>query len=884
MNTHPYSIEPLEDRIAPAGLVTVTYTAATGELTLTGDAAANQASVFLTGPNTYRIEGFATDINAVGVTFLDIGKLTKLTINGGDSSDSFNLLNLRTLSSLSLSGGIGDDTFSANNLTVSGATELHGNAGADSVIFDGVSTLLNGTLTVDSAAAATDNVSVGFNGQKTVVGGIVTFTGGGGLDAFDAFGEGPATFSKGIDFNAGAGGGGLRLEPDGVLAVGKLTTGESILFVGGDGDDDLTVDGIDSTLAGGIRMTGGNGSNTITFAEDASTVKVGKLATGQSILFTGGTGDDSISINAFNTNLSGGIELAGADGTNSVDLAATGGVIKIGKLATGESVKMTGTTGDDSFSSSSANLSFAGGVVLDAGAGTNSIAISGLNGKTVIGKTATGVSLSLTGLAGADTISTDVADLNLAGGVVMNGGDGTNRIDLLGTSGKGSVGKSATGQSILYTGGTGSDTINTTISNFTLKGGIEFTGGDGTNLLTLNSPQGIVNIGKLAAGQSILFNGGAGSDDIASNLGHVTLSGGIEHNGAGGDNDLEFDDNGFVKIGTFGAGISVNFISLAASNADNEIDFGGLVTIAGSVNVVGGTGSDDIDFDGKVTVGKDAAGVSVSMVGNDGTDDIDFSDNITLAGSLKHDGGNGDDNVDFNSVDTFTIKGAVEFIGGAGADTFDLVSFQLVLGSTLTVTGGDDADDFILRADGSVAGDVNVDLGLAAAGTQPTTFASRTGLPGGLALKGALTVNATAAATADFLTITNVSVAKLIDLKLGDGVSTVNIDNLIAGDEFKLDTRGGADVVNIERGNFFGGSVIKKLATIQLGIGDDQLLIGNPLPAVVAPFPDHTRVNFLGGLNADGGVGGSDNRNDIVGENDGVLIAGLIGFELSTLV
>ena len=119
-----------------------------------------------------------------------------------------------------------------------------------------------------------------------------------------------------------------------------------------------------------------------------------------------------------------------------------------------------------------------------------------------------------------------------------------------------------------------------------------------------------------------------------------------------------------------------------------------------------------------------------------------------------------------------------------------------------------------------------------------------------------------------------------LQLKKGDTVLFTSY----AGDEFKLDTRGGADVVNIERGNFFGGSVIKKLATIQLGIGDDQLLIGNPLPAVVAPFPDHTRVNFLGGLNADGGVGGSDNRNDIVGENDGVLIAGLIGFELSTLV
>ena len=695
----------------------------------------------------------------------------------------------------------------------------------------------------------------------------------------------PRPSSKGINFNAGAGGGSVDLEPDDALSVGKLATGESILFVGGDGGDALTIDGINSTLAGGIRMTGGNGTNSIATFEDASTIKIGKLATGQSILFTGGTGDDSISINAFSTNLSGGIELAGADGTNSIDLAATGGVTKLGKLATGESVKLTGTTGDDSFTSNSANLSFAGGVVLDAGAGTNSISINGANGKSVIGKTATGVSLSLSGLGGGDTISTDVADLTLAGGVVMAGGDGTNRLDLLGTSGKGSVGKSATGQSILYTGGTGTDTINTTISNLTLKGGIEFTGGDGTNLLTLNSPQGTVKIGILATGQSILLTGGSGSDDISTNLGHVTLSGGIEHNGAGGDNDLEFDDNGFVKIGKFGTGQSVVFTSPAASNGDNEIDFGGLVTIAGSVNVVGGTGSDDIDFDGKVSVGKDAAGVSVSMVGNDGADDIDFADNITLAGSLKHDGGNGDDTVDFNSVDTLTIKGAVEFIGGAGADTFDLNVFSLVFGSTLTVTGGDDADDFHLRADGSIAGDVNVDLGLAATGTQPLQFIAKSGSPSGLSLKGALTVNATGATTADSLTMTNVAVAKVIDLKLGDGVSTVNIDNLNAGDEFKLDTRGGSDIVNIERGDFVGGSVIKKLANIQIGAGDDQLAIGSPLPAPnPAGTPDSTRVNFIGGLTTDGGVAGNDNRNLFESENDfGVAITAPTNFELMTL-
>ena len=140
----------------------------------------------------------------------------------------------------------------------------------------------------------------------------------------------------------------------------------------------------------------------------------------------------------------------------------------------------------------------------------------------------------------------------------------------------------------------------------------------------------------------------------------------------------------------------------------------------------------------------------------------------------------------------------------------------------------------------------------------------------------------TAVATADILTITNVSVAKLIDLKLGEGISTVNIDNLNAGDEFKLETRGGNDFVNIERNNFFGNSVIMKLATILTGLGDDQLAIGSLLPLPEGGTTDSTRVNFIGGLAADGGAGAADDRNFFENANTfGIPITLPIGFELT---
>ena len=61
MNLHrKSSIETLESRIAPAGVVTAGYDAITKILTLTGDGVDNDASVFKTGPGTYRVVGNAT--------------------------------------------------------------------------------------------------------------------------------------------------------------------------------------------------------------------------------------------------------------------------------------------------------------------------------------------------------------------------------------------------------------------------------------------------------------------------------------------------------------------------------------------------------------------------------------------------------------------------------------------------------------------------------------------------------------------------------------------------------------------------------------------------------------------------------------------------------
>ena len=221
-------IEPLENRIAPAGIVTAAYDPATGVLTLTGDTADNVVSVFQTGPGQHRIEGTSTTLNPGGVTAIDIGKLTALTINAGDGADTFNLVNLLTLTTLSYDGGIGSDTFHSTNLTVKGPVEISGGAGGDDNFFDGLATLISGDVQVQDSA---DGSVTFFSAGKTVIGGRLLFDGGTGPSLLAATlapladtVAGSISIAKGINFNAGSAGDQLLFDNQGGTTMRFMPT------------------------------------------------------------------------------------------------------------------------------------------------------------------------------------------------------------------------------------------------------------------------------------------------------------------------------------------------------------------------------------------------------------------------------------------------------------------------------------------------------------------------------------------------------------------------------------------------------------------------------------------------------------------------------------
>ncbi len=77
------SLERLETRIAPAGMVAVTF--ASGLLTITGvDGADHDVEIVKTGTSTFRVEGNATGINDVAVFSKSFrGTLSRVVIEGG---------------------------------------------------------------------------------------------------------------------------------------------------------------------------------------------------------------------------------------------------------------------------------------------------------------------------------------------------------------------------------------------------------------------------------------------------------------------------------------------------------------------------------------------------------------------------------------------------------------------------------------------------------------------------------------------------------------------------------------------------------------------------------------------------------------------------------
>ena len=209
--------------------------------------------------------------------------------------------------------------------------------------------------------------------------------------------------------------------------------------------------------------------------------------------------------------------------------------------------------------------------------------------------------------------------------------------------------------------------IESEVAEFKLSGGIFFAPGSGSNSIQLNGTNGLVSLGKLKTGESVMYNGGTGSDTFRSDQTTVLLAGGINFNGGtSGVNDLRIASAAVLKIGKLFTGNSIE--ADGGVNNDSVLLGGGSVALKGAVTLEGRDGIDRIQISGNARLGKNAEGDSILLSGGDANDTLDLRAAAFLAGSLTLLGGAGDDRLQVEGETQVTIKGGTRFEGGAGND------------------------------------------------------------------------------------------------------------------------------------------------------------------------------------------------------------------------
>jgi len=660
-------IEVLEPRIAPAAIVTVSFTG--GALNLTGDTGDHQFKITALDEGAFQlqavnnsvlfhVDGVATDTD----TLLLTGPIKSLTATGGTGVDAIDLIGLTIAGNVKIDGGVGANTTTFDTVAIKGGLQVLGGAGADHLLAP------QGSLSVkkDVVLSLGDGAN-GFESYASTfqVGGQITCTGGSGADAFGIY-NGVFSVGGNLTLNLGAGSASLTTVAVGAL-LGSFKVGKKLTFdtaqslagelstfavaatqvqIGGDtqitdGLGDLSVSLTDSVTGGFLNLRGalsvvsGGGGLAFTFGAaqaaaksisiDASAATIGSVSLGagalsvpKGVTYTGGNvanafsllGRDVISGSSLQLNL-------GAGGTNTLSLSSS---------AAGFFQKTTviGGSGDDSISIDLFKAKTAS-IDIQPGTGADQVSIA-LAQSTVSGK----VSVTPAADSAAGKLTLKATNSTIGSLDYLSARNG-NEVKVTSLSNGLTVKKA-----IHIVGGAGDDVIDFgTVLNFKIVQGFKLELGDGTNEVT-------GNFSNLTA-KSFTLTGGVGQDTVdlggSGSLGTVSLTLGAGKNAA-----------------TFeGSTFPLTLSALAYISASGATDPDSL-----TLDHVGVTGKLDAKF---------GAGISTLLI-----------DDSIIGGTLKADTGAG---ADVAKLDT----------GATNAGT--------VLAKAVSLILGDDADMLILGGNGT---------------------------------------------------------------------------------------------------------------------------------------------------------------------------------------
>lgn len=299
-----------------------------------------------------------------------------------------------------------------------------------------------------------------------------------------------------------------------VCLNGGLVRG-NVLVTGGAGPDLVHVtSGSDLTIGGSAAFRLGDGANTLVGEGLAHQIHVGTTFT-----YAGGTGNDTFDLDGAGTSLSAGSDIRVNLGTPTgfdVNTAA------FEALTAGRNVKFTGGMGQDSITISGA-LSVGGGLAVSLGDGTNRFD-SNLLGE---GTNSIGRGFSYLGGSGTDTVLLDVASVGRNVTVAL--GEGANQTLTVGGKGPtgvavygnltvtGGSGVDNVGLQRLYVGGAltlstgaGADAVMTDDTD--VAGATVLNLGAGNDLFALETQAGLPNVSSF--GGTLKMLAGAGDDAV----------------------------------------------------------------------------------------------------------------------------------------------------------------------------------------------------------------------------------------------------------------------------------------------------------------------------------------------------------------------------------
>lgn len=395
-------LERLTDRIVPA--CTSTFLLATGTLTITCDAAADNVAVSRDLVGNIVVTGATPPPGVPGPTVLNVDSIV---VQLGDGTDTF---------TIDMSNGLFEPGL---NVEATGRSEIEWQISAGAGDGDRL-VVLGQSL-----------------GDDTLDFGILS-----GVSAVNLNGDGDAdvtTDGQFDQFAARGQGGNDRINFQGDVVVGGPVTSASVITIaGGDGNDIVIGSSAADSIDGGPgadNLSGGDGNDTLTAGAasetDADTLDGGN---GNDSL-NGGGGNDSMAGGEGNDVLDGNDSIAALDGNDSIDGGAGNDTIR-------------GSVGDDTLRGGSGDDTLDGGLgndTLDGGDGNDTMD-GGIGNDNLFG--AVGNDNLLGGL-GFDTLAGGDNDDILDGGLAADElrGDAGND-SLFGNNGRDTL-----------TGGSGTDTL-----------------------------------------------------------------------------------------------------------------------------------------------------------------------------------------------------------------------------------------------------------------------------------------------------------------------------------------------------------------------------------------------------------------------------------------